>query len=564
MPVEDPPYQPLCDEIYQAPTQLHAPNHRQRIRCAPQVDDLRGRGPRFRTRPDVVDTLPSGADVGFRAWCPSLLSEFHLLCFGEKRRLLATPNGLHGWFRGERIVVQWVLAPTGPLSVPVVASGRTSKGRPTLARVLRRLFTTPPVDAATAQQIRAKQAAPLFVASGRVGTVAGTAARARAPRARVIAALHTANAPGAHLYQAWWPSLVVRQWLTERRPSLLRQPCLLNADELAGLVAWPLGDVSLPGLSLGGTRALAPSAEISRYGRVVLQSTYPGMQRPLALSLPDSLRHLHVIGPTGVGKSTLLLGLICQDMAAGRGVIVVDPKGDLVADVLGPDTAGAHRRRGPARPGRRAAARGLEPARPAQRLPGTGRRPGGEHLPRPVPRLLGTTDRRHPARCPADARRRAGHDAGRSPTAVDRPGLPPAAGRPHQRSGGARPVLGLVRRAERRRTDRRDRAGDEQAAHVPAAAAAAQHPRPGRPGVRLRPGAGRAQHRAGLADEGAARRGARCPARLAGGHPAVAGGTGTRGGPGGAAARDVRSRTTCTCRPGWRRCSPRLGAWVWV
>ena len=58
------------------------------------------------------------------------------------------------------------------------------------------------------------------------------------------------------------------------------------------------------------------------------------MERPLALSLPDSLRHLHVIGPTGVGKSTLLLSLITQDMTAGRGVVVVDPKGDLVADVL--------------------------------------------------------------------------------------------------------------------------------------------------------------------------------------------------------------------------------------
>jgi hypothetical protein len=58
------------------------------------------------------------------------------------------------------------------------------------------------------------------------------------------------------------------------------------------------------------------------------------MERPLALSLPDSLRHLHVIGPTGTGKSTLLLGLITQDMEAWRGVVVVDPKGDLVADVL--------------------------------------------------------------------------------------------------------------------------------------------------------------------------------------------------------------------------------------
>lgn len=276
------------------------------------------------TRP----SLTVAAEVGQSGWRKPLAT-------GQANRvstaLLASLQPLRG---GEWIVVQWVLAPTGPVSVPMVASGRTSKGSPTLARVLRRLFTTPPVDAQTAQQIRVKQAAPLFVASGRVGTVAGSTRRARALRARVIAALHTANAPGAHLFRAWWPSVVVRGWLGERSAPLMRQPCLLNADELAGLVAWPLGDVSLPGLSLGGTRALAPSADIPTWGRVVLQSTYPGMERPLALSLPDSLRHLHVIGPTGVGKSTLLLGLICQDMAAGRGVIVVDPKGDLVAEVL--------------------------------------------------------------------------------------------------------------------------------------------------------------------------------------------------------------------------------------
>ena len=63
-------------------------------------------------------------------------------------------------------------------------------------------------------------------------------------------------------------------------------------------------------------------------------STYPGVERPLALGVPDSLQHLHVLGPTGVGKSTLLLNLIVQDIAAGRGVIVIDPKGDLVEEVL--------------------------------------------------------------------------------------------------------------------------------------------------------------------------------------------------------------------------------------
>ena len=34
------------------------------------------------------------------------------------------------------------------------------------------------------------------------------------------------------------------------------------------------------------------------------------------------------------GKSTLLLSLVTQDMNAGHGVVVVDPKGDLITEVL--------------------------------------------------------------------------------------------------------------------------------------------------------------------------------------------------------------------------------------
>lgn len=40
------------------------------------------------------------------------------------------------------------------------------------------------------------------------------------------------------------------------------------------------------------------------------------------------------MGPTGTGKSTLLANLIIQDISAGRGVVVLDPKGDLVGEVL--------------------------------------------------------------------------------------------------------------------------------------------------------------------------------------------------------------------------------------
>lgn len=48
----------------------------------------------------------------------------------------------------------------------------------------------------------------------------------------------------------------------------------------------------------------------------------------------DRLGHMWVLGKTGVGKSTFLLNLIHADLQAGRGLMVLDPHGDLVEDIL--------------------------------------------------------------------------------------------------------------------------------------------------------------------------------------------------------------------------------------
>ena len=55
-----------------------------------------------------------------------------------------------------------------------------------------------------------------------------------------------------------------------------------------------------------------------------------------AVSVPASLRlrHTHVIGATGTGKSTLLLSMISQDMQLGNGLAVLDPHGDLIEAIL--------------------------------------------------------------------------------------------------------------------------------------------------------------------------------------------------------------------------------------
>jgi hypothetical protein len=88
-------------------------------------------------------------------------------------------------------------------------------------------------------------------------------------------------------------------------------------------------------------RALPPD-HAGRMAGKVLGDSDAGPRRTVALSVADARHHTHVIGATGSGKSTLLINLILADVKAGRGVVVLDPKGDLVADVLArlPRTAG--------------------------------------------------------------------------------------------------------------------------------------------------------------------------------------------------------------------------------
>jgi hypothetical protein len=57
-------------------------------------------------------------------------------------------------------------------------------------------------------------------------------------------------------------------------------------------------------------------------------------EQVFSLSASDRRHHLHVIGKTGSGKMTLLRNLIIQDIAAGAGVGVIDPHGDLAEEIL--------------------------------------------------------------------------------------------------------------------------------------------------------------------------------------------------------------------------------------
>lgn len=116
-------------------------------------------------------------------------------------------------------------------------------------------------------------------------------------------------------------------------------PLQLSVRELANFLLLPAGEEELPGTpGLHPKPTLPPhwyrspaSQKAERSFAVSMDALNP---KRLSISPRDSLEHLHLIGPTGSGKSTAMLHLILADINAGRSVLVLDPKADLVTDVL--------------------------------------------------------------------------------------------------------------------------------------------------------------------------------------------------------------------------------------
>ncbi|MFD0555657.1 TraM recognition domain-containing protein [Stackebrandtia endophytica] len=109
---------------------------------------------------------------------------------------------------------------------------------------------------------------------------------------------------------------------------------LLTPAELSTLAHLPSDEV-VPSLPRAGARPIAPATGIPSGGRGTKPlgtATVGG--RKIALAATDARYHAHVVGPTGVGKSTFLLHMILADIKQHRGTVVIDPKGDLITDIL--------------------------------------------------------------------------------------------------------------------------------------------------------------------------------------------------------------------------------------
>lgn len=115
-----------------------------------------------------------------------------------------------------------------------------------------------------------------------------------------------------------------------------RSGMLLNREELCGFVHLPGDEVRSPKLRRQTTRTkAAPSSVLSPTGILFGRNEHGGRSAEVRMTNEQRVRHIHILGATGQGKSTLLFNLIQQDIANGEGVAVLDPHGDLVDRVLG-------------------------------------------------------------------------------------------------------------------------------------------------------------------------------------------------------------------------------------
>lgn len=228
---------------------------------------------------------------------------------------------------GDVGVLQVLFEPVGPgWAVSALRAISDGEGRA--------FFTDAPQTLALARE---KLSRPLLACVLRIAARGGDEARAWEIAKRIGGALGTYAEPTSNelmpLDNEGYPDDVHLEDLLTRRSR--RSGMLLSSGELAGIVHLPGPSVRAEGLR-GESRTTKAAPSSLHAGDVLLgQNAHRGSVSPVWFRTPDRLRHMHVVGATGTGKSTLLLNLIRQDLEAGRGVGLLDPHGDLAEEMLG-------------------------------------------------------------------------------------------------------------------------------------------------------------------------------------------------------------------------------------
>jgi hypothetical protein len=209
-------------------------------------------------------------------------------------------------------------------------------------------------DSASMTALRHKMTQFGFACCLRIGVAAANPARREQLALGLLGALGAAATGGTGLTWRHCPPERFREPLSLSGLDRIVPGCSqsrLGVDEVGPLAGIPLQAKSetadLPGLPplhpkpLPLPGVLQAASRNKAAGRMFAVSTAPAtLGQPVGLSSHGNLTHMSVTAPTGAGKSTLLHHLVKGDIETGHGVVLLDPKGDLVEAVLATIPAG--------------------------------------------------------------------------------------------------------------------------------------------------------------------------------------------------------------------------------
>jgi len=185
---------------------------------------------------------------------------------------------------------------------------------------------------------KSKTAKPLYAAVIRIGVKSGSFERTLEIARSLASALRVFSHPqGNELIPLENDNYLFDEHVEDllRRQSR-RSGVILNSDELVGFVHLPSSSVRSPALErqVARTKA-APAIVRQETGLFLGKNEYAGVNASVRLTPEQRVRHCHIIGASGTGKSTLLFNLIQEGIQAGEGLAVLDPHGDLIDRICG-------------------------------------------------------------------------------------------------------------------------------------------------------------------------------------------------------------------------------------
>jgi len=109
---------------------------------------------------------------------------------------------------------------------------------------------------------------------------------------------------------------------------------ILNSGELSTLVHYPNKTIVSAKLGIQGNATKRVAQEYINGKYTLGSNEHYGESYTVGVNDEARLRHTHIIGSTGVGKSTLIANMMIEDMRQGNGCCLFDPHGDIVEDIL--------------------------------------------------------------------------------------------------------------------------------------------------------------------------------------------------------------------------------------